>query len=154
MSGIWLEFEKPVVDLEVKIQELRDFAASSSIEVGDELARLEKKADTLRRDIYHNLSRWQRVQLARHPRRPYTLDYLQAITDEFMELHGDRAFSDDRSIVGAWPGSTDAPWWWWVTRRDATPRRTWSGTSGCRTPRVTARRFACSSWPIGSGCRC
>ncbi len=100
MSGIWLEFEKPVVDLEVKIQELRDFAASSSIEVGDELARLEKKADTLRRDIYHNLSRWQRVQLARHPRRPYTLDYLQAITDEFMELHGDRAFSDDRSIVG------------------------------------------------------
>ena len=99
MSGFWLEFEKPVVELEGKIQELRDFATSSSIEVGEEVERLEKKADKLRREIYSNLTRWQRVQLARHPRRPYTLDYIAEICDEFQELHGDRGFADDRSIV-------------------------------------------------------
>ena len=100
MSGIWLEFEKPVVELETKIKELREFAQSSNIEVGDEVSRLEKKADKLRHQIYKNLSRWQRVQLARHPRRPYTLDYVEMICDEFIELHGDRAFRDDPSIVG------------------------------------------------------
>jgi len=99
VSGFWLEFEKPVVELEGKIQELRDFATSSSIEVGEEVERLEKKADKLRREIYSNLTRWQRVQLARHPRRPYTLDYIAEICDEFQELHGDRGFADDRSIV-------------------------------------------------------
>ncbi len=100
MSSIWLDFEKPVVELETKIKELRDFAATSNIEVGEELGRLEKKADKLRREIYSNLSRWQRVQLARHPRRPYTLDYVGMICDSFLELHGDRAFADDPSIVG------------------------------------------------------
>jgi acetyl-CoA carboxylase carboxyl transferase subunit alpha len=100
LSSIWLDFEKPVVELESKIKELRDFAATSNIEVGDELGRLEKKADRLRREIYSNLTRWQRVQLARHPRRPYTLDYIALICDDFLELHGDRAYADDPAIVG------------------------------------------------------
>jgi acetyl-CoA carboxylase carboxyl transferase subunit alpha len=100
VSSIWLDFEKPVVELETKIQELRDFAATSNLEVGDEVSRLEKKADKLRHEIYSNLTRWQRVQLARHPRRPYTLDYIQHLCTDFMELHGDRGFRDDPSIVG------------------------------------------------------
>ncbi len=100
MSSMWLEFEKPVVELETKIKELREFAATSNLEVADELGRLEKKADRLRREIYSNLSRWQRVQLARHPRRPYTLDYVDMLCDSFLELHGDRRFADDHSIVG------------------------------------------------------
>jgi acetyl-CoA carboxylase carboxyl transferase subunit alpha len=100
VSSFWLDFEKPVVELENKIKEIREFASTSNIEVGDELGRLEKKAEKLRREIYSNLSRWQRVQLARHPRRPYTLDYVEMLCDEFIELHGDRAFADDPSIVG------------------------------------------------------
>jgi acetyl-CoA carboxylase carboxyl transferase subunit alpha len=100
MSGIWLDFEKPLVELETKIQELREFAQGSNIEVGEELARLEKKAEKLRVSIYSSLSRWQRVQLARHPRRPYTLDYVERMCEEWTELHGDRAFADDASIVG------------------------------------------------------
>lgn len=100
MSSIWLDFEKPVVELETKIKELREFAASSNIEVGEEVSRLEKKADKMRREIYTRLSRWQRVQLARHPRRPYTLDYIGMLCTSFLELHGDRAFRDDPSIVG------------------------------------------------------
>lgn len=99
MSGFWLDFEKPVVELETKIEELREFAAGSQIEVGDEVKRLEKKADKLRREIYSKLSRWQRVQLARHPRRPYTLDYVGRICEDFVELHGDRGFADDPAVV-------------------------------------------------------
>jgi acetyl-CoA carboxylase carboxyl transferase subunit alpha len=99
LSSIWLDFEKPVVELESKIKELREFAASSNLEVGEELSRLEKKAEKMRRDIYSNLTRWQRVQLARHPRRPYSLDYIQFICEDFLELHGDRAFADDPAIV-------------------------------------------------------
>jgi acetyl-CoA carboxylase carboxyl transferase alpha subunit len=100
VSSLWLDFEKPVVELETKIQELREFAATSNLEVGEEVARLEKKADRMRREIYTKLTRWQRVQLARHPRRPYTLDYLQFLAGEWTELHGDRSFRDDPSIVG------------------------------------------------------
>lgn len=100
MSNLWLDFEKPVVELESRINELREFTATSNIEVGDELRRLEKKAERLRSEIYTKLSPWQRVQLARHPRRPYTLDYIDAVCSEFTELHGDRGFRDDPSIVG------------------------------------------------------
>jgi len=100
VSGIWLDFEKPVVELETKIKELREFAQGSNIEVEEEVARLERKAEKLRHQIYRNLSRWQRVQLARHPRRPYTLDYIQLLCSEFIELHGDRAYREDPAIVG------------------------------------------------------
>jgi acetyl-CoA carboxylase carboxyl transferase subunit alpha len=100
VSSLWLDFEKPVVELETKIQELREFAATSNLEVGEEVSRLERKAERLRRDIYTKLTRWQRVQLARHPRRPYTLDYIERIATDWTELHGDRGFRDDPSIVG------------------------------------------------------
>ena len=97
---MWLDFEKPVVELETRIKELREFATSSNQEVSEEVERLERKAERMRRDIYTKLTRWQRVQLARHPRRPYTLDYVERLCEEFMELHGDRSFRDDPSIVG------------------------------------------------------
>ena len=97
--GGWLDFERPLVELEQKIEELRDFANGERLEFREELARLETKAEKLRREIFTGLTRWQRVQLARHPKRPYTLDYLRFLTQGFVELRGDRGFADDRAIV-------------------------------------------------------
>lgn len=93
-----LEFEKPIVELEQKVEEMRKYA--DSLDIKDEIKTLEEKVQTLRKSIFGNLTRWQKVQLARHPDRPYTLDYIQAMTTGFVELHGDRAFSDDKAIVG------------------------------------------------------
>jgi len=97
MAG--LDFEKPIFELEKKIQELRHFVSEKRIDLSSEVKRLEDKLDHLKKDTYANLSAWQRVQLARHPQRPYTLDYINLIMSDFIELHGDRLFSDDRAIV-------------------------------------------------------
>jgi acetyl-CoA carboxylase carboxyl transferase subunit alpha len=94
-----LEFEKPILDLEKKITEMRTLSGSSKIELEDEIVRMEKKVDKLRAEVFSSLTRWQRVQLARHPDRPYTLDYIQRVFTDFVELHGDRSFSDDAAIV-------------------------------------------------------
>jgi acetyl-CoA carboxylase carboxyl transferase subunit alpha len=99
MNGTWLDFEKPIVEIERKIEDLRGLATPEAPEAMEELARLERKADRLRKEIYAKLTRWQRVKLARHPRRPYTLDYLKLIAPDFLELHGDRRFGDDPAIV-------------------------------------------------------
>jgi len=99
MNGTWLDFEKPLVELQRRIDDLENFADEQSIEVSQELERLRKKAAELKSNIYSKLSRWQRVQLARHPRRPYTMDYIRYIADDFIELHGDRGFRDDPAIV-------------------------------------------------------
>ncbi len=98
-GGAWLDFEKPIVELEVKIAEMRAHAAHSDLAIDRELAVLTERVDKLRHRVYDNLTRYQRVQLARHPRRPYLLDYVARLTTEFEELHGDRAFADDRAIV-------------------------------------------------------
>jgi acetyl-CoA carboxylase carboxyl transferase subunit alpha len=97
MAG--LDFEKPIVELEKKIQELRHFISDKKIDLSSEVKRLEDKLEHLKKDTYANLSAWQRVQLARHPQRPYTLDYINLIMTDFVELHGDRLFSDDKAIV-------------------------------------------------------
>jgi len=101
---VWLEFEKPVLELEQKIQELREHTEDHGVAAEREIAELEKKADSMRREIYANLTRYQRVQIARHPKRPYSLDYIEACFTGFRELHGDRHFADDPAIVGglAW----------------------------------------------------
>jgi acetyl-CoA carboxylase carboxyl transferase subunit alpha len=101
---VWLEFEKPVLELEQKIQELREHAEEHGIGAEREIAELERKAEGMRREIYAQLTRYQRVQIARHPKRPYTLDYIAACFTGFDELHGDRHFADDPAIVGglAW----------------------------------------------------
>ncbi len=93
-----LEFEKPIAELEQKIEEMRNL--NGEIDLKDEIKNLEKKVEELKRSIYKNLTRWQRVQLARHPQRPYTLDYIYLMTQDFVELHGDRLYRDDHAIVG------------------------------------------------------
>lgn len=96
-----LEFEKPLVDLENKLHELRAFQAEDgTVDLSEQIEALERRVETLRSSIYRGLTRWQRVQLARHPERPYTLDYIGALTSGFRELHGDRLFGDDRALVG------------------------------------------------------
>ena len=96
----WLDFERPVIELEEKIQELREHARGQGLDARDELADLERKADQLRREIYANLSPMQRVQLARHPRRPFALDYISRVFASWTEMHGDRHFADDPAVVG------------------------------------------------------
>jgi len=95
----YLDFEQPIADLEDKIQELQDLSVGDGV-LKPEIDRLKKKAQQLRESIFANLTRWQRVQLARHPERPYTLDYIERITDDFIEVHGDRYHGDDHAIVG------------------------------------------------------
>lgn len=100
MSQEYLDFEKPIAELERKIEELTLFTSSGNIDLEDEILKLHKKADQLRTEIYSRLTPWQKAQISRHPNRPYTLDYIQAICRDFLEMHGDRAFADDPAIVG------------------------------------------------------
>lgn len=96
----YLDFEKPLEDLEIKIEELRKLSDGTEIDIASEIKRLEKKAKELRSEIFSNLTPWQKTMIARHPERPYTLDYIGMIFEDFIELHGDRRFADDPAIVG------------------------------------------------------
>jgi acetyl-CoA carboxylase carboxyl transferase subunit alpha len=96
----FLEFEQPIAELEAKIEELRLVGSDNEINIQDEIARLESKCQTLTEQIFSNLKPWDISQLSRHPQRPYLLDYIDRIFDEFHELHGDRAYADDHAIVG------------------------------------------------------
>jgi acetyl-CoA carboxylase carboxyl transferase subunit alpha len=98
MKGFILEFEKPIIELEQKIDEMRKFSGEFDISV--EINKLEKKVNELRLQVYQNLTRWQIVQIARHPDRPYSLDYIYLMTEHFHELHGDRNYKDDKAVVG------------------------------------------------------
>ncbi len=100
MPTYTLEFEKPILELETKIQELKQFAQVEHVDFSTEIARLEKKVARLQEEIFANLTAWQRTQIARHPSRPYAMDYIRLMLTDFLELHGDRAFSDDKAIVG------------------------------------------------------
>lgn len=97
MAG--LDFEKPITELEKKIQELKHFILDKKIDLSSEVKRLEDKLEHLKKDTYINLTPWQIVQLARHPQRPYTLDYINILMTDFIEIHGDRLFSDDKAII-------------------------------------------------------
>ncbi len=98
----YLDFEKPILELQRKLDEMRRHPEMHSLEISldDEVLQIEKKIAETRRDVFSNLTAWQRVQMARHPKRPYTLDYLSTTFSDFEELHGDRAYSDDRAVVG------------------------------------------------------
>ncbi|AHK78706.1 acetyl-CoA carboxylase subunit alpha [Ectothiorhodospira haloalkaliphila] len=100
MNPDFLEFEQPIAELEAKIEELRFVGDDAEVNIQDEIARLEAKCKSLTESIFSKLTAWQIAQLARHPRRPYTLDYVQHMLTDFEELHGDRAFADDPAIVG------------------------------------------------------
>jgi len=100
MRNAFLEFEQPLAELEGKIEELRFVQADSAVDISEEISRLQQKSQALAKDIYSKLTPWQTALVARHPQRPYTLDYVRDIFTDFHELHGDRMFADDRSIVG------------------------------------------------------
>jgi acetyl-CoA carboxylase carboxyl transferase subunit alpha len=100
MKTTFLEFEQPIAELEAKIEELRYVQDDSALDISEEINRLQKKSQVLTREIYSKLTAWQISQVARHPQRPYTLDYVQNLFTDFDELHGDRTFSDDAAIVG------------------------------------------------------
>ena len=95
-----LDFEKPIVELEKRLNQMKDIAARSGKSLDDEAISLENKITELKKEIFSNLTRWQKVQLSRHPNRPYFLDYVYKITNEFIELHGDRVAKDDKAMVG------------------------------------------------------
>lgn len=95
-----LDFEKPIAELEKKIAELRNLSSDGSLNLDSEVKKLEARLGQVKKETYLNLTPWQRVQIARHPRRPYTLDYIQSIFTDFVEIHGDRTFADDKALVG------------------------------------------------------
>jgi acetyl-CoA carboxylase carboxyl transferase subunit alpha len=95
-----LDFEKPIVELEAKLEGMKQIARDSDVDVKEAIKTLEAKIKALKKEIFENLTRWQRVQLSRHPDRPYALDYIYEIADDFIELHGDRNVRDDKAMVG------------------------------------------------------
>jgi len=95
-----LDFERPIAELEAKLEDMKKIAQESDVDVKDAVKSLENKIKNLKKDTFQNLTRWQRVQLSRHPERPYTLDYIYEIADDFIELHGDRTVADDKAMVG------------------------------------------------------
>ena len=100
MNPNYLDFEQPIAELEAKIEELRFVGDDTEINIGDEISKLEEKSRSLTKSIFNKLDSWQTSKVARHPMRPYTLDYLDRIFTDFQELHGDRAFTDDQALIG------------------------------------------------------
>jgi acetyl-CoA carboxylase carboxyl transferase subunit alpha len=109
MKTTFLEFEQPIAELETRIEELRFVQDDSAVDISEEIQRLTKRSQSLTKDIYGKLTPWQVALVARHPQRPFTLDYIQALFTHFEELHGDRTFSDDASIVGGLARFNGAP---------------------------------------------
>jgi acetyl-CoA carboxylase carboxyl transferase subunit alpha len=128
----FLDFEQPVAELEAKIEELRFVQDDSAVDISEEIERLQKKSQTLLKDLYAKLTPWQVSQLARHPQRPYTLDYVNEIFTDFHELHGDRAFADDASIIGG------------LARFNGLPAMVLGHQKGRDTKERTARNFGMS----------
>ncbi len=126
----FLEFEQPIAELETKIDELRFVQNESAVDISEEIERLQKKSQQLTKDIYAKLSPWQVSQIARHPQRPYTLDYVAIIFTDFHELHGDRVVRR-RPVDRRRPGALQRPGraWCSATRRGATPRSARCATS-------------------------
>lgn len=100
MASIGLDFERPILELERKIAELKSLALDGSIDLAEEIKTLEARLEKLKKEVFESLTPWQRVQIARHPKRPYSMDYINMIMVDFIELHGDRVFYDDRAVIG------------------------------------------------------
>src|SRR5512144_3419789 len=109
MKQTFLDFEQPIAELQQKIDELRYVHEDSAVDISDEITRLTKKSQQLTKDIYSKLSAWQIAQVARHPQRPYTLDYVAGMFSDFRELSGDRSYANDPAIVGGLARFTGAP---------------------------------------------
>ena len=130
MALFALDFERPIVELEEKIEDLRRLSAVQNVDFSKEIAQLEKKVASLCQEVFSRLSPWQRCQIARHPKRPYTLDYIRALMTDFIELHGDRTFADDKAIVGG------------LARLDGIPLVVIGHQKGRDTKEKIARNFA------------
>ncbi len=124
MTDYYLEFEKPIQAIDEQILELE--ADTSSADHSRELSALRTKRETSLKKIFSGLSRWQRVQLARHPQRPFSLDYIQALAPDFIELHGDRYFGDDAAIIA---GMGTQKWFLSVSKKGEIRKKTYSGIS-------------------------
>ena len=109
MAEIYLDFEKPIIELNKKLEELEKIGIDHKIDVQAEIDALQEKIAATMHDIYDSLTPWQRVQLARHPERPYAMDYIEKIFNSFIELHGDRRFSDDKAIIGGFARLKNKP---------------------------------------------
>ncbi len=129
MNLNFLDFEQPIAELEAKIEELRRVGSDSDLNISEEIGHLQAKSDDLTRSIFSKLNAWQISQLARHPRRPYTLDYIARLFTDFQELHGDRAFADDPAVVGG------------LARLDGRPVVVIGQQKGRTTPEKLERRF-------------
>jgi acetyl-CoA carboxylase carboxyl transferase subunit alpha len=125
----FLDFEQPIAELEAKIEELRYVQTESAVDISEEIERLSQKSLQLTKEIYSKLTPWQVTKIARHSDRPYTLDYVREIFTHWTELHGDRHFADDHSIVAAWRAFRGNPVWSSATKRAATPRSARCATS-------------------------
>lgn len=99
MNANGLDFEKPILELERKIEELKKFTSSEKIDLSSEIKKLEDKLERLKKEVFEGLTPWQRIQIARHPKRPYTLDYINLLMTDFIEIHGDRLFGDDKALI-------------------------------------------------------
>jgi acetyl-CoA carboxylase carboxyl transferase subunit alpha len=130
MALFALDFERPIVELEGKIEDLRRLSAVQNVDFSKEIAELEKKVASLCQEVFSRLTPWQRCQIARHPKRPYTLDYIRALMTDFIELHGDRTFADDKAIVGG------------LARLDGMPLVVIGHQKGRDTKEKIARNFA------------
>jgi acetyl-CoA carboxylase carboxyl transferase subunit alpha len=151
MAMNFLEFEQPIAELEAKIEELKFLGSDSNVNISEEVKRLQTKSRALTNSIFSNLSPWQITQLARHPQRPYTLDYVSMIFTDWHELHGDRMYSDDLAIVGGLARLERMPVMVIGQQKGRTRRSGCAATMGCRSPRVTARRCASCAWPSAFG---
>ncbi len=139
----FLDFEHPIAELESKIDELRYVQNESAVDISDEIERLGQKSLQLTKDIYSSLTPWQVTQIARHPQRPYTLDYVNEVFTDFVRNCTVTATTPMTCpSSAAWRASTASPAWCWATRRAATRRSALRATSACRAPRATARRCA------------
>ena len=134
-----LEFEKPLRELARQLDELRQRSIETNVDLGREIHAIEKKIEALQREIYSGLTPWQRVQIARHPKRPYALDYVAAICEGFQELHGDRQFHDDRALVGG-PAFFDGQAVMIIAQQKGRDtKEKILAISACPSPRATAR---------------
>ena len=138
----FLEFEQPIAELEASIDALKFVGEDSELNISEEIERLKNKSESLTRSIFSNLTAWQIAQLARHPQRPYTLDYLERIFTDFQELHGDRMYADDHSLVGGLARFEGEPSCSSAIRRAATRKSACGATTAWRGPRAIARRCA------------
>ena len=141
-NGFTMQFEKSLIELEKKIEEIRVFSSEKNIDMSEEIQRLQAKADVLKERIYRNLTPLQKVQVARHPKRPTFLEYVELIFDDFIELHGDRLFKDDPALVGGLASLNGIPVTVLGQQKGGIPRRILPETSVVRIRRDTEKPCA------------